>query len=495
MKRLIMRGALVLADADTAAHHQDILVENGDIVGLLAPGTPVDEAEVVEAQGMLAHPGLVNAHMHAHTPLMKGMADRWSLEVLLASAMGIYSGVSTEDSYINALVGAAELALKGCTTVYDMCLQVPLPTEEGIGAVARAYDQAGLRAVIAPMISDRSFFQATTGLWEALPEAARLALGTSRITAEQPLDAMQRIIEGWSWSYDWVRPALAPTIPLHCSEELLRGCRALQDRYGLSMQSHLQESKVQLLSAIKTRGETQTVLLERLGLLGPGFVAAHGVWLDQDDMQRLGAAGASVSHNPGSNTMLGSGLADVRQMLDAGINLAIGTDGANCSDNLNMYEAMRAALRVSHVRGPDMGRWLSAKEAFHAATVGGAKACGMERVGRIAVGYRADIVLLDLCHPNWIPTNDVLIQLVQSEDGGAVDSVMVGGAWVVRDRKLVNLDLHKLRAKATSTIARLMEAAETKAELAGQFMPVVRCFCPAMAAQPYRLNRYGAELG
>jgi len=494
MQRHIIRGALVLADACTPASHQDILVGDGVIVDLLPPGTPVGDAQTIDASAMLVHPGLVNAHMHGHTPMTKGMADRWSLEILLASGMRIYAGVSDQDRHTNVLIGAAELVLKGCTTVYDMCLQVPVPTTAGMDAVARAYADMGLRAVIAPMIADKSFFQATVGLLDALPDEARIALSDAGVRADQPLAAMQCILADWRWSHRRITPALAPTIPLHCSRELLLGCKALQDAFGVTLQSHVQESKGQLLSALQTLGETQTAYLARLGLLGPQFVAAHGVWLDDDDMRLLGAAGASVSHNPGSNATLGSGLANARAMLAAGMNLAIGTDGANCADSLNMYEAMRAALRASHVRTPDINQWLSAQEVFHAATVGGAQACAIEGIGRLARGYRADIVFLDLRHPNWIPVNDVVTQLVQTEDGNAVDSVMVEGVWVVRRRELVRVNLQTLKDTAVGTQQRLRAAGDKYAKLFEQFMPVVRCFCPAMAAQPHRLNRYGSVL-
>lgn len=493
MPRLLLQGSLVLPDADTPPAHRDILIEDGRISALLAPGTSVDDVHRVDAAGMLAHPGLVNAHMHAHTPLTKGMADRWSLEVLLASGMRIYGSRSDEDRYTSALTGAVELAIKGCTTVYDMCLEMPLPTETGIAAVARAYADAGLRAVIAPMVSDRSFFQATLGLMDALPETVRSGLAQAGAKGlGTPLEAMRLILRNWPWPRERVRPALAPTIPLHCSDELLLGCRDLRDEYGLGIQSHLQESKIQALSGIGIYGETPTAHLDRLGLLGRGFVASHGVWLDDDDMDRLGRAGASVAHNPGSNTILGSGLADVRRMMELGINVAIGTDGANCSDNLNMYESMRAALRVSHVRGPDMARWLSAREVFRAATVGSAQACGFDDIGRLAPGYRADIVLLDLTHPNWLPVNDVLVQLVQSEDGGAVHSVMVGGEWVVREHRPVHVDLRVLRQAANAARQRLLEAGRVNESLYRELLPVVQCFCPAMARQAYRVERYGA---
>ena len=124
---------------------------------------------------------------------------------------------------------------------------------------------------------------------------------------------------------------------------------------------------------LKRYGKTQTAHLQDLGLLGPDFTVGHGVWLDHDDMQRLGDHGASVAHNPGSNMRLGNGLADVRGMLERKVNVGIGTDGANCSDNLNMYESMRLASMVSKMQGPDTDRWLTTGEVFAAATEGSAR--------------------------------------------------------------------------------------------------------------------------
>jgi len=495
MNSIVIRGALVLSDAFSAATHVDLLIREGRIVDLLLPQVDVADAEVVDGKGMLIHPGLVNAHMHAHTPLTKGMADRWSLELLLASGMRIYGAMSHEDRHIAALVGAAELVSKGCTTVYDMCLEGPVPTIEGVNAVARAYFEAGMRAIIAPMVSDRNFFQAIPGLMEAMPADVQRDLQRFRPPAYvESTNAMKRILKEWRYSHDIVKPALAPTIPLHCSDEFLLECKRLSAEFGVGIQTHLQESKVQALSGITRYGKTLTAHLDELGVLGPGFVAAHGVWLDDDDMERLGRSDASVSHNPGSNAILGSGLADVRRMLELGINVAIGTDGANCSDNLNMYESMRSAARVSHVRSPDMSRWLSAKEIFYAATEGGARATGFSDIGRIARGYRADLVMLDLSHFNWIPTNDVVVQLVQSEDGNAVHSVMIDGKWAVRNRQLTNIRTGILRERAQNAVSRLIAASAGNEELYQRLAPVVACFCPALMRTPYRVERFGAEL-
>ena len=207
--------------------------------------------------------------------------------------------------------------------------------------------------------------------------------------------------------------------------------------FEIGLHSHVAELKVQAVTGVRLYGHTQTAHLAALGVLGPHFTVAHGVWLDHDDMARLGDNGASVAHNPGSNMRLGSGLADARAMLERRVNLGIGTDGANCADNQNMYEAMRLASFVSKVQGPDWRRWLTTRDAALAATEGSARALGFAgKIGRIAPGYKADIVMLDLDHPNWLPFNDPVNQLVHTEDGTAVASVMIGGRLVVDNRRL-----------------------------------------------------------
>ncbi len=255
-------------------------------------------------------------------------------------------------------------------------------------------------------------------------------------------------------------------------------------------------SKVQAVTGIRLYGMTQTAHLEALDVLGPRFTVAHGVWLDGDDMARLGDHGASVAHNPGSNMRLGGGLADSRAMLDRRINLGIGTDGANCSDNQNMYEAMRLASLVSKVRGPDRGRWLTTREAALAATEGGARALGFDgRIGRLAPGYKADIVMLDLDHPNWLPLNDPVNQLVHTEDGTAVASVMIGGRLVVDNRRLATGDLDRLRRRVEAARDRLAAANADNRRLYDALEPVVDSHCPGLARAPYHIDRYGARLG
>jgi cytosine/adenosine deaminase-related metal-dependent hydrolase len=188
------------------------------------------------------------------------------------------------------------------------------------------------------------------------------------------------------------------------------------------------------------------------------------------------------------------GLADSRAMLDARVNLGIGTDGANCSDNQNMYEAMRLASFVSKVQGPEWRRWMTTREVALAATQGSARALGFgDRIGRIARGYQADLVLLDLDHPNWLPFNDPVNQLVHSEDGNAVHSVMIAGRMVVENRRVLNVDMERLRTRDEAARERLAAANADNRRLYDALEPVVGSYCPGLARTPYHVHRYGAR--
>jgi 5-methylthioadenosine/S-adenosylhomocysteine deaminase len=487
MTHTLIRGGRLLDG------HADLLIRDDTIVDIGKPTAPSGAREI-DARGRLLHPGLVNAHMHGHGNLGKGMGDRWTLELLLTAGPWITGNRSLEDKYLGTLIGAAEMVMKGCTACYDLTVEFPTPSVEGLDAVGRAYRDVGMRAVVAPMVADRTLFDAIPGLMEALPPALqkdveRLRLAPYRST----LDNVRKALHGWKFDRDEVRPALAPTIPLHCSDDFMVGCASLAREYGTGLHTHVSESKVQAIAGLRQYGKSLAAHMDSLGLVGPDFTVAHGVWLDDEDMKRLGARGASVAHNPGSNMRLGSGIADMRRMLECGINVGIGTDGANCSDNLNMYEAMRIASLASKVRGPDWQRWITTKEVVEAATAGSAKALGFgDKIGRLAPGYKADIVFLDLDNVNWIPLNDAVNALVHTEDGSAVHSVMIGGRMVLENRKLVNVDLAKLARDAESARQRLERLNRDNKSLYERLEPIVGSFCPGLAKAPLHINRFAA---
>jgi guanine deaminase len=497
MAYTIIRGGLVLDIRAGTADAADILIEDDTICEVGPPGSPAPEgAREIAASRRLIHPGLVNAHTHSHGNLGKGMGDRWTLELLLAAAPWIGGNRAADDIHLSAQIGAVEMVLKGCTALYDLFFEWPVTTRDGIAAVGSAYEEVGIRAVIAPMVADRSFYEAIPGLADALPSPLRERVAALRLApGEVTLAAIRDSLHSWPFDRDRIRPAVAPTIPHHCSDAFILGCAALSRDFAVGLHSHVAESKVQAVASLKIYGATQTAHLDGLGVIGPDFTIAHGVWLDHDDMARLGDKGASVAHNPGSNMRLGSGLADTRGMLDRRINLGIGTDGASCSDNQNMYEAMRLASFVSKVQGPDWRRWLTAREAALAATEGSARVLGFDRIGRIAPGWKADLVMLDLDHPNWLPLNNPVNQLVHAEDGTAVDGVMIGGRMVVENRRVLTVDLARLRQRAEAARDRLASLNADNRRLYEALEPVVGSYCPGLAAIPYHVHRYGAHQG
>jgi 5-methylthioadenosine/S-adenosylhomocysteine deaminase len=476
---ILIHGASVLRPTTFAAEPLDVLVEGDTIQDLVAPGSVKGEGmERVDATGRALMPGLVNGHNHAQTHLAKGLFDRYTLELYLTAVPWATGRRTLEDKALSATIGAAEMARKGCTAAYDMFAEFPLPTVDGVAAVAGAYAQVGLRAAIAPQMTDRSFWEAIPGLADALPEPLRReALKAKSAPHAQSIDACRKILGAWKHDRSVVKPALGPSIPHHCSDEFLRACRDLAREQGVGMQMHVAESRLQALIAPKVYGESLVSHLAQLGILGPDFCVAHGVWLGDDDRKRLADAGASVSHNPGSNLKLGSGIADMRRMLAAGINVAVGTDGTASSDNLNAFEAMRLSCYLSRVKDHPVDKWINAREALRAATEGGARALGFDKVGRIEKGWKADLVFLDLEALHYVPLNNLAQQIVFGEDGTGVEHVMAGGRFIVRDRKVLNVDVAQLRRDADEAVARLTAAnAEAKA-FAERLLPYVGRFC------------------
>jgi 5-methylthioadenosine/S-adenosylhomocysteine deaminase len=491
----IVRGALLADPALRRAQPADILVIDGVIAAIGPPGLSAPEnAMPFDAANTLVHPGLINAHMHSHGGLARGQGDKWTLELLLAAAPWIGGSRALSDKKLSATICAAEMVLKGCTAAYDLFAEFPLPTQEGMDAVAEAYAEVGLRAVIAPMVADLTFYQAIPGLLDALPDPLRQAVESLRPgDGDACLAAIEAIARRWSWDHAGIVLGVAPTIPHHCTEGFICGCARIARANGLRIHTHVGESKVQAIAGQRLYGRTLLQQMNHWGLVGPDFTAAHGVWLDDADMTLMAEAGASLAHNPGSNMRLGNGMFPLRRALDLGVAVGIGTDGANCSDNQNMYEAMRYASMVSKVQSPRIEEWVGVEEVYDAATSGSAQALGLADAGEIRVGAKADLVFLDLHAINWIPHNWTVNQLVQAEDATSVRHVMIGGRLVVRDRTLTTVDLPRLASEAEAARERLEAANAGMRALADKLSVVVGSFCPGLAAAPYHVRRYLRE--
>ena len=480
----VIRGGRILSLPGHRGEPGDVLLE-GDMIRAVGPpglAAPPD-AESIDARDRLLLPGLVNAHTHAHGALGKGLAgDRWSLELLLHANPSINAERTLEDKRLGAMLSAVEMIRKGSTACFDLFVEFPLPTVDGVCAVAEGYREVGLRAVVAPMVSDRTLYAAIPGLLDACPDAERERLRRMQAApTETILATCTEVLRRWPFDRGRLRPGLGPTIPLHCSDELLTGCRDLAREWQAPLQTHLAESRTQALAGRTRYGRSLTAHLDGLGLLGPGFSAAHAIWIDDEDIRRLADRGAAVAHNPLSNLRLGSGIAPVHALHAAGVRMAIGTDGANTSDSQSVFEALRLAAYLSRVRSGDAREWLTVDDVLRMATEGGAALLGFPHIGRIAEGYQADIVFLDLTHVSYVPLHDVLLQVVNGESGLAMDAVMIGGRWVLRGGRMLTVDEARLRSRVAEAVERLAVATAPRREATRALEPYLTAFCRSQA--------------
>lgn len=486
MTTCLIRGGRVLVGSELVP--ANILLERDRIVAVGAAVTAPATAREIDATGRLVVPGLMNAHTHAASHLARGRAGNWTLEDLLVHAPANYGFRSPEDDYLSAALGAIEMLKTGCTAAYDLYMAIPAITSEGMEAVVRAYSDTGMRAVVAPAVADIVFYRTVPGLLELLPADLR-----GVVEAMQPaptkglLELTEQVIRRWHGAADGrVHTAVAPTIPNQATDEFLAGCARLAREYGVGVHTHLAESKVQVIESQRRWGKTIVERLADHGLLDARFVGAHAIWLSGDDIRRLADAGAAVAHNPGSNLRLGCGIAPVREMLDAGLAVGLGTDGSVCADNQNLFEALRIASVVSTIRFPyATERWLDAATVWRLATAGSARVLGVAGdLGAIAPGRKADLVLLRADSVFLRPLADPLNALVYAETGASVETVLVDGRTVLENGRVTTLDETRIYARVQEAAERQRARSGEAWELARRLAPHVAAACRAAVATP-----------
>jgi cytosine/adenosine deaminase-related metal-dependent hydrolase len=489
--RLLIAGGLVVDVKSGTADRKDLLIEGGSIVRIGAPGAlNAEEVQRYDACDRLILPGLVNAHTHGHANLMKGIAEAWTLEASLTNGPWLAGTRDPDTIYLSTLLGAIDMLSKGCTACFDLIYEFPRPTREGFAAAARAYADAGMRAVLAPMVADQTLFQSIPGLAAALPPDLRDAVAKFEVASgDETLAPVEAIAAAQADLPYGITAAIAPTIPHHCSERFLRDCMDIADRHRLPIHMHIAESRLQAVVARTIYGHSAVRYLADLGMLRPGFTAAHCVWVDDDDLDLFAEFGCSIAHIPASNFRLGSGIAHVRPMLTRGINVGLATDGANSSDSLSILQAMRLASFGARIFAGPRSDWLPAGDIVRLATQGGADLLGLRGCGRIEEGACADLALLDLSHVDFIPGTDPVNQLVTCADSASVVGVMVAGAFKVLDRKVVSIDVAGLQDRVRESITRLATTTRESRGLAGRLEPHVVAFAQVMSQEPLSIER------
>ena len=460
---ILIRGGRVYdpaGDTDRPAL-RDVVIEGDTILSVSAPDEDGEakrrveaaaaqgRAEVIDARDRLVVPGFVNAHYHSYDTLAKGLIedapfDLWALQTQPA----FYGRRSREELRLRTLLGAMECLKSGITTVQDMCTLVP-QDEDTLDVIADAYAEVGIRVVFALALRDLGDLDIAPFLPEIHDEAVRRAVtGAPRDAAEDLAFAESQVRRRpagglWHWG-------VSASGPQRSSDALLEGVATLSERHGLPIFTHVYETRAQVAKARRIygpRGGSMIRHMAEVGILGPRTTMAHGVWIAPDEIAAIAASGASVAHNPLSNMKLKSGVAPIRALKAEGVNLAIGCDNCSCGDCQNMFQGMKMFCLLAGVADPEP-TGVHAVHAFEAATRGGARAVGLgETLGAVAAGRKADLSLVDLSSLAFTPLNSAVRQLVFSETGSGIDTVLVGGRVVVRDRRLTTVDEAAFRAE------------------------------------------------
>ena len=461
MTDILIRGARVYDRAGDIHRPpvRDVLVRGDRIAAIALRDTIVPDpaCEVLEAAGHLLIPGLVNAHYHSNDVLCRGRFEDMPFDVWALHAFPAYWGPrSRAEVRARTLLGAVECLRNGITTIQDMNTVFP-QDEETLDIMLDAYAQAGIRVSFSIAVRDVAGLDIAPFLPADMPAQVRALVAGAPADPEVELafvEAQIRRLRPLPPRLHW---ALGPSGPQRCSRKLLEGVADLSDRYGLPVLTHTYETRAQLARGrADYPGGSLVEFLAETGLLTARTTLAHGVYLRGDEIERLAAAGTGLVHNPMSNLKLKNGVAPLLGLRKAGVNVALGCDNCSCSDCQNMFQSMKMyALLAQASQGEPSG--VLACDAIDAGTIGGARALGLAgEIGEVREGCRADLALIDLSEPSYLPFNSAARQLVYAESGRGVRTVIVDGRIVVRDGRATMVDEAALAAE----IAELSEASD-----------------------------------
>lgn len=472
MSELLITGCDALTAPGRLLTGVDISIDGGRIMAIGPSGDQAAVADVViDGSGMLAMPGLVNAHTHSPENCLRGAGERLPLEPWLCLMVGIGGHYDAEAHRVTALAGAIEMLRTGTTSVLDHLWMTP-PSPEAIDAVMSAYRDIGIRASVAPLMDDADSTSALAARHGIDFSKASNSNQASMLPTAELLAVLEDAMRRWHGSEGGRLQVFAgPGGIQWCSDKLLDGLADAARRHGGGFHVHLLETTVQDETCRLRFGTSGLVALDERGILAANVSLPHSVWIDEGDVQRIAARGAVVVHNPAANLRLGSGTAPVPALLAAGAEVALGADGSASSDNQNVWQEIKLAAMI-HNNG-DADVWVDGHAALIMATAGGAAAlCHRDGLGTLAPGAPADIVLLDRASDGLAGAVALESALALSEDGRSVRHVFVAGRHVVENGRITTIDeqavLSRLAELAAERVPRLVHPASEVAEALGQ---------------------------
>ncbi len=430
----------------------DILVAGDTLkaIGKVPAEMISQDAEVVDAQGKIVMPGLINTHVHLSQQLGRGLGDDVPLLTWLHDRIWPYeSSMDLEDSYISSLACCAELIRSGVTTFAE-------PGGQEVDGMGRAVEEIGIRGILA-----RSTMDCGEGLPEKWVE-----------TTDEALEKQVAHIEQWHGKADGrIRVWFGLRTIFNCTDELMVRTKALADKYGVGIHMHVAEISEEVRFSEEHRGDTTVAHLANLGVLGPNLLAVHTVWMTPKEIDLFKLYDVKVSHNPGA-AMRVLGFAPVREMIEHGIAVSIGTDGAPSNNRMDMFDEMYLTALIHKGRHlvPDA---LPAEKILEMATVDGARSLLWDdEIGSLEPGKKADLILVDPVSIGSLPLHDKVSNLVYAMHSSNVESVMCNGSWLMHEGKLTTIDEKAL-------ITRVRTRADALRKKAGitlpERFPVVKC--------------------
>ncbi|MBR2556975.1 MAG: amidohydrolase family protein [Methanobrevibacter sp.] len=425
---ILIKNALILDSKNDFDGKNSLLIINDEIAEIASEIDETKADKIIDASGKILLPGFINTHTHLSMTLFRGLADDLSLDSWLNDHIWpMEANLNGEYCYIGALLGAVELIKSGTTTFSDMYFYME--------DVARAVDEAGIRAVLSYGMID-------------FGDAER---------RENEIKENFALFENCNGMADGrIKVFFGPHSPYTASKDLLIKVRQLADEYNIGIHIHVSETQKEINDSLDEKGKRPFEFLDEIGFLGPDVVAAHSVWLSDEEIEIIKKNNVKISHNPCSNMKLASGIAPVSKLLENGICVSIGTDGASSNNNLDLIEEMKTASLLQKVDTLNP-KVLTSDETLAIGTINGAEALGLDsEIGTIEVGKKADIILIDTNCANMVPdSSQPSSNIIYSANGSNVDTTICNGKILMENKKLTVLDEQEIYKKAREAIDKL----------------------------------------